>query len=71
MTMMHRLRLARGQTLRALAADVGCSYETIRLLESGAHTRTTPRVREGLERALGLPLEALLVPVDVTAGDRR
>jgi transcriptional regulator with XRE-family HTH domain len=61
-TALHRLRLRRGQTLRDLAADVGCSYQTIHRLEHGRAATALPRTRAALERTLGLPFEVLVGP---------
>jgi transcriptional regulator with XRE-family HTH domain len=64
-TALYRLRLARGQSLRQLAADVGCSYETIRRLERG-QASAFPRTRAALERALGVPFHVLTAPLNAT-----
>ena len=63
-TALHRLRLARGQSLRQLAADVGCSYETIRRVENGRAVDPRPSTRTALERALGVPFDVLNLSVD-------
>ena len=69
MNALYRLRLARGQSLRQLAADVGCSYETIRRLERG-QASAFPRTRAALERVLGVPFHVLTAPLN-TNGDAR
>lgn len=69
-TALNRLRLARGQSLRQLAADVGCSYETIRRLERGHTTEAFPSTRVALERVLGVPYEVLIAPLNDN-GDAR
>ena len=63
-TALHRLRYARGQSLRELAAEVGCSYETIRRVENGTTTAVFPRTRVALEHALGVPFEVLIAPIN-------
>lgn len=65
-TALHSLRLARGQSLRQLAADVGCSYETIRRVENGRSIDPRPSTRAALERALGVPFNVLTLPVDAS-----
>lgn len=63
MTTMHRLRLARGQSLRQLAAAIGSlSYETVRRVELG-RTNVGARTRYAIEQHFGLPLETLAAPL--------
>jgi transcriptional regulator with XRE-family HTH domain len=69
-TALHRLRLARGQSLRALAAEAQVSYETIRRVERGA-AAVHPRTRKRLEEALGLPFDVLSAPVNENGGIRQ
>ena len=66
-TALHRLRLTRGQTLRELAAEVGCSYETIRRIENG-RTGVHPGTRYALEQTLGLPFEVLTASMNTNGG---
>jgi transcriptional regulator with XRE-family HTH domain len=70
-TALHRLRLARGQSLRQLAADVGCSYETIRRIEHGCSTDARPSTRVALERVLGVPFDVLTAPLNTNGGAPR
>lgn len=66
-TALYRLRLSRGQSLRQLAADVGCSYETIRRIENG-RAGVYPSTRAALERTFGLPFEVLTAPLNANGG---
>jgi len=68
-TALYYLRYARGQSLRELAAEVGCSYETIRRVENG-RVAVQPRTRVALERTLGLPFAVLTAPLHEN-GDAR
>lgn len=61
-TALHRLRMLRGQSLRQLAADVGCSYETVRRLENGGDAH--PSTRRQFEIAFGVPFDLLTRPED-------
>ncbi len=63
-TALHRLRLARGQSLRQLAGDVGLSYQTLYRIERGEGPRPRPSTRVALERAFGLPFDVLVAPVN-------
>ena len=70
MTTMHRLRLARGQSLRQLARDIGgISHETVRRVELG-RTSVDERTRYAIEQHFGLPLATLTAPLN-TNGDAR
>jgi transcriptional regulator with XRE-family HTH domain len=67
MTTMHRLRLARGQSLRQLARAIGgISHETVRRIEQG-RTDVAERTRYAVEQHFGLPLETLTAPVNTNA----
>lgn len=66
-TALRSVRLARGQSLRQLAADVGISYETLRRMEDGRTTQPYPSTRVALERALGVPVDVLLTPTNDNA----
>jgi transcriptional regulator with XRE-family HTH domain len=68
-TALYRLRLARGQSLRQLGADAGCSYETIRRIEGGQRS-VHPSTRKRLEDTLGVPFEVLTAPLNAN-GDAR
>jgi transcriptional regulator with XRE-family HTH domain len=66
-TILKRLRLERGMSSRALAASVGVSHVTILRLERGVSTGH-PRTRAALARAMGVPVDVLLLP-DTKNGD--
>ena len=68
-TAIRPLRLARGQSLRQLAADVGVSYETIRRIEHG-RTGVHPSTRVALERTFGLPFEVLTAPINANGAPK-
>jgi len=61
-TALYRLRLARGQSLRQLAADVGCSYQTIFRVENGGAVYPTTRL--ALVRELDVPWEEIIAPLE-------
>jgi transcriptional regulator with XRE-family HTH domain len=69
-TALYRLRLARGQSLRQLAADAGVSYETIRRVERG-DVDVRPSTRVALERAVGVPFDVLAAPVNTGTATAR
>lgn len=56
---LKRIRLERGLSLRALARQVGCSYNAIHTWEHGT-ARPQPRNAKALREALGVPLDLLL-----------
>ena len=68
-TAIYSLRLARGQSLRQLSADVGISYEAIRRIEGG-RTNVRPSTRVALERVFGLPFEVLIAPVNTNSAPK-
>jgi transcriptional regulator with XRE-family HTH domain len=61
-TALHRLRMLRGHSLRQLAADVGCSHETVRRLERGQAVDTHPSTRRKFETTFGIPFDLLTRP---------
>lgn len=65
MNRLRRLRLERGLSSRALAAQVGCSHVTITNLERGV-SHGHPRTRYALSQVMGLPIDTLLKP-DIAA----
>jgi transcriptional regulator with XRE-family HTH domain len=70
-TALHRLRLARGQSLRQLAADVGLSYQTLARIERGEAVCPHPRTRVVLEQAFELPFDVLTAPVNASGANVR
>lgn len=68
-TLLHRLRLERGYSTRALAAEVGVSGPTIHHIEHGRRPTPHPRTCAALERVMGLPLDVLLMPDTTNAAD--
>lgn len=69
-TILRRLRLERGYSSRALAAEVGVTHPVILRLErvgQGCH----PRTRAGLVRALGVPFDVLMMPDTTNAADHK
>jgi transcriptional regulator with XRE-family HTH domain len=63
-TILRRLRLERGLTLRETADLVGTSHVTIYNLERG-ESNGRPRTRAALARAFDIPADVLLM-VDTT-----
>lgn len=61
-TVLRRLRLQRGYSLRELAAEVGVSHVTIHNVEQGCGCR--PRTRVALERVMGVPYDVLTLNDD-------
>lgn len=72
MTLLYRLRIERGYSLRDLADEVGvCSYATLSRIERG-HTQTPhPRTRAALARVLGVPFDVLTLPDNANAAADR
>jgi transcriptional regulator with XRE-family HTH domain len=60
-TVLRRLRLERGLSTRALGELVGVSNVTISNLERG-RSQGQPRTRASLTRAMGVPVDVLLMP---------
>lgn len=61
-TVLKRLRLERGYSLRALGREVGVSHVTITRLERGI-SQGHPSTRAALARVMGVPVDVLLQPV--------
>lgn len=61
MTILHRLRLERGLSIRDLAKRAGVSHMTIRRFEQGLSTGQ-PGTRYRVARALEVPIDILLMP---------
>jgi len=61
-TLMRRIRKERGRTLQSLAAECGTTHATIRNYECGLIREGRPSVRAAIEKALGVPIEILLMP---------
>lgn len=60
MTNLERVRRERGQSLRALADDVGCSYNTLFNYERYGRRPFVALIRNGLEEVTGYPISVLL-----------
>lgn len=56
---LHEARIARGLTLRALAADVPMSYSGLSEIEKGKKPPTSELIW-GIAQALGIPLSTIL-----------
>jgi transcriptional regulator with XRE-family HTH domain len=61
-TVLRRIRQARGLSAVDLSAAVPCSRMTLWRIESGQKRDVRPRIRVGLERALGVPFDVLAAP---------
>ena len=62
-TRLRRERLARGMTLRELAAEIGgVTHANLAFLERGKTRSPRPGLRLRMERYFRLPIEVLLMP---------
>ncbi|MCW2983501.1 MAG: hypothetical protein JWR63_1071 [Conexibacter sp.] len=61
-TVLRRARISRGLSTVALTRAAGISRMTLWRLETGRQSGCQPLTRVGLERALGLPFDVLILP---------